>query len=842
MVRLCFSICLLFSALTAFSQTHSAHWVDSVFKTLGRDEKIGQLFVKRITSYQKPADVPALLNEVRLGHVGALLIERSGPLGYARLLNRLQSQAKIPLLVGAGVAGIASTSYDSLQVFYDSAVWLAAGRDSLAHVMQHIRTEQQKLLGIHSAWSSPFDSLSAIRIVALPAITSRKQDVELRKLVSSGGWLLSAPSAEAAIRAIARLMRTDKLLADQVDQTVKRILAAKYAAGLDHAQTLNTDNLMHKLQPREIDWLMQTLAERAVTVLQNNDGTLPVRQLNNGNFASLSLGGDGRHPFANYLSRYTRFTHVDLTSAADTARQYEALRLADVVVVAVFPAARAWLNAVIPSLLEMAKKKTVILCDFGNVSSLRSFENMPAVVATFADAPGLQQAAAEVIFGAIPANGKSPLKISEHWPLGAGVFTPAIGRLCYTVPEAAGVDGNMLEDIAPIAREAIAAGATPGCQVLVARKGKVIYQQAFGWLTYGKNAPVTNETIYDLASVTKVSATLQGVMYLQEQGSIDLNKKASVYLPELKASNKEDFTLKDILTHQAGLWPYLPFWSATVKDSATFRSYYAREASEKFPFPVADHMFASRAMKDSLWRWIIKAKIRENPDRRNYDYRYSDMGFYIMQHLNEKLLRQPQEQFLQSRIYGPLGATTTGYLPLQRFDATQIAPTEDDTLFRKRLLVGYVHDQGAAMHGGIAGHAGLFSNANDLAKLGQMWLNQGAYGGIRYFKPETLALFTARQYEDSRRGLGWDKPVLNDASSPTTWFASAQTFGHTGFTGTCIWVDPAFDLVYIFLSNRVHPDMNNTRLLNANIRPRIQEVIYKAIFEYCKNHAPVETN
>jgi beta-N-acetylhexosaminidase len=237
-------------------------------------------------------------------------------------------------------------------------------------------------------------------------------------------------------------------------------------------------------------------------------------------------------------------------------------------------------------------------------------------------------------------------------------------------------------------------------------------------------------------------------------------------------------------------------------------------------------------MKDSLWQWIIKAKVREKPARTVFDYRYSDMGFYILQHLAEKLLNQPMQDFLDQNLYEPLGAYTLGYLPLTKFPATQIAPTEDDKLFRKKLLTGYVHDQGAAMHGNIAGHAGLFGDANDLAKLGQMLLQRGNYGGQQFYKPETVDYFIGKQYETSRRGLGWDKPTVSDWAGPTTLYASPKTFGHTGFTGTCIWVDPEFNLVFVYLSNRVYPDMTNNKLLNANIRPRIQEVIYKAMFNY----------
>jgi beta-N-acetylhexosaminidase len=399
-------------------------------------------------------------------------------------------------------------------------------------------------------------------------------------------------------------------------------------------------------------------------------------------------------------------------------------------------------------------------------------------------------------------------------------------------PEAAGIDSKTLSKIEAIAREAIEIGATPGSHVLVAKDGKVVYEQSNGYLTYENKIPVSDQTIYDLASVTKVSATLQAVMFMHEKGLIDVNKKISVYLPELKKSNKKDFTIKDILTHQAGLWPFLPFWAETVKNGTQLPQYYSSISSQDYPFPVAENLFAHKSMKDSLWSWIIKAKVREKPARTTYNYVYSDMGFYILQHLAEKILNQPLEEFLEQNLYEPLGAHALGYLPLKKFPQDLIAPTENDILFRKKLLTGYVHDQGAAMHGGIAGHAGLFGSANDLAKLGQMLLQKGSYGGQRYYKPETVEIFTSKQYEPSRRGLGWDKPTPSDWNGPTTLLASNKTFGHTGFTGTCIWVDPEFNLVFIYLSNRVHPDMTNNKLLNANIRPRIQEVIYKAIFNY----------
>jgi len=493
---------------------------------------------------------------------------------------------------------------------------------------------------------------------------------------------------------------------------------------------------------------------------------------------------------------------------------------------------------VVEKTIAMLKNRTpeqqVIIADFGCASLAGHIQEFPVVITGYTDQPEMFNMLAQVMFGALPSVGKLPVSMGNNGP-GNGITTESLQRLAYSFPEDGEMSSATLNQIDSIAREAIAIGATPGCHVLVARKGKVVFERSYGYLTYQKQIPVTDSTIYDLASVTKVSATLQAVMFMADRNLIDINKKASVYLPELKNSNKKDFTIKDILTHQAGLWPFLPFWAQTMKDSTYMPDFYSHTASPQYPYMVADKLYASASIRDSLWTWIINAKIREKPARTPYDYRYSDMGFYIMQHVAERVLNQPIDDFVAQNIYEPLGAYTTGYQPLLRFPVTRIAPTENDKLFRKTLLAGTVHDQGAAMHGGVAGHAGLFSTANDLAKLGQMLLQEGLYGGYQYYKPETVRTFTQKQFETSRRGLGWDKPVQSDwKNSPTSLFSSPATFGHTGFTGTCIWVDPEFDLVYIFLSNRVHPDMTNNKLLSANIRSRIQDVVYQSIFNYCR--------
>ncbi len=634
----------------------------------------------------------------------------------------------------------------------------------------------------------------------------------------------------AGIKKIARETRKNKLLLAQLDASVRKILAAKYDAGLSRSSKINTDNLLRRLNNPEFDKTTDLVSAAAVTLVQDIDSLLPIRMLEDLSFVSISIGKDSGQEFDNMIRKYAPIRTVSILDPSDTVNTV--ITPKETVIVSVYPYAAGLERKVKDWINRLAKTNRLIVVHFGNPAGLSHYSGVHALIAAYTDQDRMPSAAAQVIFGALPAQGKLPVK-SGGWSSGTGITTTSLGRLSYGVPESVGVSSAGLAKIRPIMEEAIAMGATPGCHALVVKDGKVIYEASAGFLTYEKKIPVTGETIYDLASVTKISATLQAVLFLYDHGLIDINKKASVYLPELRNSNKADFTLKDILTHQAGLWPFLPFWAQTMKGNQWMPEYYSTSESADYPFPVAENLFASKAMKDSLWQWIIKARVRDKPPRTPYDYRYSDMGFYILQHLAEKLLNQPMEDFLAQNLYEPLGAYTTGYLPLRRFPSDRIAPTENDTLFRKSQLVGYVHDQGAAMHGGIAGHAGLFSTANDLAKLGQMWLQKGWYGGQRFYKPETVELFSTKQFSDSRRGLGWDKSILSDWSSPTSMYASARTFGHTGFTGTCIWVDPEFNLVYIFLSNRVMPDMNNNRLLNANIRPRIQEAIYQAIFDYC---------
>jgi beta-N-acetylhexosaminidase len=658
-------------------------------------------------------------------------------------------------------------------------------------------------------------------------------DKEVHAFRKGNDVLMNPEEIGPAIRKIKKLLRKEENYEVQLANTVKKILTTKFDAGLWNSTQVNTDNISARVNNAEARLLSQKLYENAVTVVRNEDNVLPVRLLEGKKFTYISTHATARnYAFFEYLNRYANAVFHTIEDKTDEMELEKVLREQDYILIGTFPETTSEtikrLDKVIQSL---NRKPQVIICDFGSPYVWGISQKYPAMVTGYVAIEETYRTVPQIIFGALPSSGRLSFSPSIVIPSGSGENLAPIDRLAYSVPEDVKMNSGILVGIDSIAHEAIRIGATPGCQVLVARKGKVIYQKNFGSLTYENTMPVTEKTIYDLASVTKVMATLQTAMFMHEKGILDLNRKVSYYLPELKKTNKKDITIMDMLTHQSGLVPFLPMYPQTMKDTTFLPHYYSRVKTSKYSMQVGQNLFASPVLRDSVWSWVVKSKMSDRPARTPYQYKYSDFGFLILQRLAEKLLNQPMDDFLAQNLYEPLGAYTTGFNPLVRFEQQRIAPTEDDKIYRKSFVSGTVHDERAAMMGGVAGHAGLFSTANDLAKLGQMLLQEGRYGGVQYYKPETVRLFTARKYKNSRRGIGWDKPIPSDPGTLTSFYTSPSTFGHTGFTGTCIWIDPEFDLMYIFLSNRVYPDRNN-KLSNANIRSRIQDVIYKSIFGY----------
>jgi CubicO group peptidase (beta-lactamase class C family) len=423
----------------------------------------------------------------------------------------------------------------------------------------------------------------------------------------------------------------------------------------------------------------------------------------------------------------------------------------------------------------------------------------------------------QIIFGGIAVKKTLSKEFSSKYTHGAG-YTTNVTRLKYTVPEDAGVNSDNLTEIDQIALEAIDGKAAPGIVVLVAKDGKVIYNKAFGFHTYDNIIKNKVTDIFDLASVTKTTATTPSVMRLVEQGKLKLDTNIGYYIPRARNTPMNAINVREVMLHQAGFIPFIPFHNY-VKEGD-----YAREQSADFPTKVADNYYIKKGFfNDFMWPTMLNSPIKTRGK-----YVYSDISMYVMQDIVEHITEKPEEQYILDNFYTPLGMHTAGYLPRNRFTKEQIVPTEDDQIFRKTLLEGYVHDQGAALKGGVAGHAGLFGNASDLATFYQMLLNKGTYGGEQYFKPETVDMFTTKQSEVSRRGLGFDRWDPDLTKKYPSELASPQTFGHTGYTGIGVWVDPARGLVYIFLSNRVNPGVSE-QLGKLNIRPRIQDAINKAI-------------
>ena len=449
------------------------------------------------------------------------------------------------------------------------------------------------------------------------------------------------------------------------------------------------------------------------------------------------------------------------------------------------------------------------------------------LVACYEDDDIIQNTAADLLQGKIAAKGKLPVTVCDAYPFGSGILTD-VASLPQANAAQLGFDVMQLNKIDSIANDAITKGATPGCVVLVVKDGKIAYHKAFGHYNYDNPEPVKLESVYDMASVTKICATTISVMKLYEAGKIDLKKTLGDYLPAVRGSNKAGLLIENILLHQAGLVAYIPFYKATLDaNGVASDKIFAARQNDTFGIRVADNFFMRTDYRDTMYERILQSALGA-PDK----YIYSDNDFIYLGKIVEAVSGLPLNEYVKKEFYTPLGLTTAGFKPRERLPLNQVAPTENEPLFRRQLIRGDVHDPGAAMFGGVAGHAGLFSNAYDIAVVMQMLMNGGEFNGKRYLQKQTVDFFTAYHSNISRRGFGFDKPEKDNSTRPEpypTLSASPLTFGHTGFTGTCTWADPEKKLVYVFLSNRVCPVGDNPLLGKMNVRPAIHETIYKAL-------------
>jgi len=665
-------------------------------------------------------------------------------------------------------------------------------------------------------------------------------ELDAQALAAGNDVLLFSEDVPAALRRIREAIVAGKLKQEDIDLRVKKILRAKYWAGLARYKPVPMSMLHDSLNRPSTRVLAQRIFEHAVTVVKNDDKLLPFKRLDTLRIAAITIGTQPEGPYATIFNKYQPgavFAVAD-RYAPDSAFAQIRKRLSgyNVVVVSLhnmnntpvhnYGLGDAALNFV-KQLQANRRFKTVVVA-MGNAYALKYLEGSSTLVCGYEDHYAAQIVVPQILFGALPARGKLPVTVSPTLPAGTGLATPELQRLRYASPESEGLDSRTLALIDNIALESQTYAAAPGCQVLVAKNGTVIFDQSYGYCTYDQSQPVTSSTLYDLASVTKVAGTLQAVMYLKDQGKLNLDEKVATYLPELARTNKREMTVRDVLLHQAGLKPGIPTWERTVTSNGLKPTFYASTRSDDFPNEVAPGEYSTKAADDSVWAWTMRSSLMPKI-KGKYPVEYSDLSFIIMKRLSEKLLGQPIDVFLEENFYRPLGLGSMTYNPLQRFPKSCIAPTEKDTYYRRNQLQGTVHDQTAALVGGVGGHAGLFATANDLAVLMQMNLQNGRYGGVTYFQNPVVSEFARVQTAGNRRGLGWDHGTPEKAEGPTSSLSPASTFGHTGFTGTCVWMDPENKILYIFLSNRVYPDAGNNKLRQYNIRTRIHDVIYKSM-------------
>ncbi|HEY9117763.1 MAG TPA: serine hydrolase, partial [Roseivirga sp.] len=625
------------------------------------------------------------------------------------------------------------------------------------------------------------------------------------------------------------------LTQEMLDERVMKILKAKYWSGLNQYEPIETANLSQRINNDYAEYLNNILYQKAITVVDNSDLLIPTIKLEDKRFASVNFGGGKAATFQNMLNKYAKFQHLTIDALTDSS--LEAAAQFEEVIVTIQGITNSPKNQhgvssqQVEWIKQLQEKTKVIVVVMGNAYSLQFFEGIKNIICTYEDNEITQRITPQIIFGALKAEGKLPITAGKSFKAGTGIETLTTGRLSYEMPIEAGMCLDSLRKIDKIIDEAIELKATPGAQLLIARKGKVVYQKNYGYQTYDEKKPIDDHTIYDIASVTKVAATTQILMRLYDEKKVDINKPIGYYLDELKGTNKEHLLIRNILTHQAGLKPYIPFWEKTVDKGTLNTDYFSDARGPSHNYRIQEYNLPI-SLSDSIWQWTVNSELRELPKKKKtYDYLYSDLGYTLIFRLVEYIIQEPVEAYLNREFYQPLGMSRTMYLPREKGFYADVAPTEVDAYFRNTIVCGDVHDQNATLMGGIAGHAGLFSNANDLAILLQMNLQMGSYADKQYFNDWTIPIFTSAQTMENRRGLGWDKPITGTDEGPTSKYSSASTFGHTGFTGAAIWVDPAEELVFVFLCNRTYPDSENFKLIEKNVRTRIQDIVYQSILE-----------
>ena len=667
-------------------------------------------------------------------------------------------------------------------------------------------------------------------------------DIGAQSLIAGNDMLCLPVNVPSTLTKIKQAIAEKLLSWNDIYAKCRKVLLVKYLYGLSNYKPLSTVNLVADINSRSVE-IKKLVAANAITLLENSDKSFfpLLMQKQAPGVKDIAYVGIGISTDNAFALRMKADYNADLfyfdykQASPGVLSLVESLKRYKQVVIGIHDYARYPMNnfKISAPALELVRElhsgtKSITFI-FGNPYAIKNFCGAKNLVACYEDDDITQEAAVDLLEGKIAAKGRLPVTVCDQYKYGSGIdqFSNAMKVVD---PIVLGLDPSKLQVIDSIANDAIEKGATPGCVVLVAKDGQIAYRKAFGHLDYDKKETTSVESIYDMASVTKICATTLSVMKLVDEHKLDLSKTLGDYLPWVRGSDKANLGIEKILLHQAGLVAYIPFYNETI-DKATkvpLSRYYSKQKNDSFNIRVGEGLYLQNAWRDTLYKRILQSKL--GPEDK---YVYSDNDFIFLGKVVEQITGQSLDQYAKTQFYDSMMLRSTGFKPRERFTLDRIAPTELESTFRMQHLRGDVHDPGSALFGGVAGHAGLFSNVDDLAVIMQMLLNGGVYNGHRYISEETIKLFTAYNSEISRRGLGFDKPEKDNSARQEPYPAlnvSPLTFGHTGFTGTCVWADPAYNLIFIFLSNRVNTvPADQGKLLKMNVRTKIHDSIYKAM-------------
>jgi beta-glucosidase-like glycosyl hydrolase/CubicO group peptidase (beta-lactamase class C family) len=953
-----FSSYSLFSQSSLFAEDLIAQrqWVDSIYSNLSLEEKIGQLFMIDVFTSRSDSELESLESLIKSNHVGGVIFSKGNPYRQAQLTNKIQTENKIPLLVGMDAEWGLAMRLDSTYAFpwnmtlgaiQDTSIVRKVGQQigkhskrlgvhinfapvadintnpknpiignrsfgetkdivishsvalmkgmheagilsSAKHFPGHGDTEQDSHKTLPSIGFSekrirdielkPFQALidegvSSVMVAHLniPSLESQKNlpsslsskivsdllkeelgfngliitdalnmkgvsnsstpgEVDMEAFKAGSDILLISEDIPKAINIIKEAVLKGDITNKRLAASVKKILYAKYKVGLNSFKPIETDQLTEELNSEENDAVYQEAIQNATTVIKNDLGILTINDIDHQTYAYVALGDASGDEFFKTMNQYARVDKIDVTKTNIDLNQFSDY---DQIIIGFHKSdANPWADYKFsPFEIELIKSISqdykTILVNFTRPYSLlqlKNYINIDAIVQAYQNSTIAQQVVGQQLFGAIDFKGKLPVSITSAFPVGTGYKLKSNGRLGYDYPENQGFNAELVSKIDSIAAYTLQEEMTPGMQILIARKGKVIYNKNFGYHTYDKKIKVEDDDVYDLASLTKILTTLPILMTFEESNKIDLKSKLHELLPELAASNKANITVLEMLSHYAKLKAWIPFYKETLEDKS---KYYATEFSKKFSVKVAENMYLRTDYQDLIYARIVESDLRDS-----LEYKYSDLPYYFLKKYIEEQSDSSLDEIAENYFYKPMRLSHLKFYPLNHFEKNKIVPTEFDTEWRNELIHGRVHDQGAAMLGGVGGHAGLFGNATDVAKFMQLYLNGGSYGGKRFFNAETMNKFNTCYYceKDVRRGVGFDKPQL-DEIGPTCGCLSMSSFGHSGFTGTYAWADPEEEIIYVFLSNRIHPVSSNTKLIDEDIRTKIQGFIYESLFK-----------